>query len=67
MLDIHDGELEPTLDNRRKITRRAVFARDRWTCQYCGTESAPRFRVCGQCGAQLAENRPPRVGADLAH
>jgi class 3 adenylate cyclase/predicted ATPase len=29
------------------------------TCQYCGTESAPRFRVCGQCGAQLAENRPP--------
>jgi class 3 adenylate cyclase len=29
-------------------------------CQYCGTESAPRFRVCGQCGAQLAENRPPR-------
>ncbi len=22
----------------RKITRRAVFARDRWTCQYCGTE-----------------------------
>jgi 5-methylcytosine-specific restriction endonuclease McrA len=22
----------------RKITRRAVFARDRWTCQYCGEE-----------------------------
>ena len=22
----------------RKITRRAVFARDRWTCQYCGNE-----------------------------
>jgi 5-methylcytosine-specific restriction endonuclease McrA len=22
----------------RKITRRAVFARDRWTCQYCGSE-----------------------------
>jgi 5-methylcytosine-specific restriction endonuclease McrA len=21
----------------RRITRRAVFARDRWTCQYCGT------------------------------
>jgi 5-methylcytosine-specific restriction endonuclease McrA len=20
----------------RKITRRAIFARDRWTCQYCG-------------------------------
>jgi 5-methylcytosine-specific restriction endonuclease McrA len=22
--------------HRRRITRRAVFARDRWTCQYCG-------------------------------
>jgi 5-methylcytosine-specific restriction endonuclease McrA len=22
----------------RKITRRAIFARDRWTCQYCGRE-----------------------------
>jgi 5-methylcytosine-specific restriction endonuclease McrA len=26
--------------HRRKITRRAVFARDRWTCQYCGHERA---------------------------
>ena len=24
--------------HRRKITRRAVFARDSWTCQYCGRE-----------------------------
>jgi 5-methylcytosine-specific restriction endonuclease McrA len=24
--------------HRRKITRRAVFARDRWACQYCGAE-----------------------------
>jgi 5-methylcytosine-specific restriction endonuclease McrA len=24
---------------RRKITRRAVFARDDWTCQYCGGRS----------------------------
>jgi 5-methylcytosine-specific restriction endonuclease McrA len=23
--------------HRRKITRRAIFARDRWTCQYCGS------------------------------
>src|SRR6478609_5323907 len=23
----------------RQITRRAVFARDRWTCQYCGARS----------------------------
>ena len=22
----------------RRITRRAIFARDRWTCQYCGSE-----------------------------
>jgi 5-methylcytosine-specific restriction endonuclease McrA len=27
----------PRDTHRRKITRRAVFARDRWTCQYCGT------------------------------
>jgi 5-methylcytosine-specific restriction endonuclease McrA len=24
----------------RKITRRAIFARDRWTCQYCGSPRA---------------------------
>jgi 5-methylcytosine-specific restriction endonuclease McrA len=24
----------------RRITRRAIFARDRWTCQYCGSERA---------------------------
>ncbi len=26
--------------HRRKITRRAVFARDNWTCQYCGSRSS---------------------------
>jgi len=26
--------------HRRKITRRAVFARDGWTCQYCGSRSS---------------------------
>src|SRR5436309_13260742 len=25
--------------HRRKITRRAAFARDSWTCQYCGSRS----------------------------
>jgi 5-methylcytosine-specific restriction endonuclease McrA len=25
--------------HRRKITRRAVFARDDWTCQYCGSRA----------------------------
>ena len=29
----------PRDTERRKITRRAVFARDGWTCQYCGTRS----------------------------
>jgi 5-methylcytosine-specific restriction endonuclease McrA len=27
----------PRDTHRRKITRRAVFARDGWSCQYCGT------------------------------
>jgi len=27
----------PRDTHKRKITRRAVFARDRWTCQYCGS------------------------------
>lgn len=26
--------------HKRKITRKAVLARDSWTCQYCGTERA---------------------------
>ena len=29
----------PRESARRRITRRAVFARDSWTCQYCGTTS----------------------------
>jgi 5-methylcytosine-specific restriction endonuclease McrA len=29
----------PRDTHRRKITRRAVFARDEWTCQYCGARS----------------------------
>ena len=30
----------PRDTHRRKITRRAVFARDNWTCQYCGSHSS---------------------------
>ena len=30
----------PRDTHRRKITRRAVFARDGWTCQYCGSRSS---------------------------
>src|SRR5437868_9618064 len=29
----------PRDTHKRKITRRAVFARDNWTCQYCGARS----------------------------
>jgi 5-methylcytosine-specific restriction endonuclease McrA len=29
----------PRDPHRRKITRRAVFARDDWTCQYCGART----------------------------
>jgi len=28
-------------------------------CPSCGQESAPRYRVCGRCGTQLAADRPP--------
>jgi 5-methylcytosine-specific restriction endonuclease McrA len=30
----------PRDPQKRKITRRAVFARDGWTCQYCGVRSS---------------------------
>ena len=31
--------------HRRKITRKAVLARDAWTCQYCGSERANGLTV----------------------
>jgi 5-methylcytosine-specific restriction endonuclease McrA len=49
----------PRDSTRRRITRRAVFARDSWTCQYCGRTShltvdhvVPRSRG----GASVWEN-----------
>ena len=37
----------PRDTHRRKITRRAVFARDDWTCQYCGSRFQPHRRPRG--------------------
>ena len=34
----------PRDTHKRKITRRAVFARDGWQCQYCGART--RRRCC---------------------
>ena len=31
--------------HRRKITRKAVLARDAWTCQYCGRQAAAGLTV----------------------
>ena len=42
----------PRDTHRRKITRRAVFARDDWTCQYCGVALA----------ADRRPRRPPLQG-----
>jgi 5-methylcytosine-specific restriction endonuclease McrA len=53
--------------HRRKITRRAVFARDRWTCQYCGHERGnltvdhviPRSRGGGSSWDNIVACCPP--------
>jgi 5-methylcytosine-specific restriction endonuclease McrA len=34
----------PRDTHKRKITRRAVFARDGWECQYCGAALEPHRR-----------------------
>ena len=34
----------PRDTHKRKITRRAVFARDGWQCQYCGARTTPDGR-----------------------
>ena len=53
--------------HRRKITRRAVFARDLWTCQYCGTKRGtltvdhviPRSRGGGSSWDNIVACCPP--------
>src|SRR5207237_5319007 len=51
---------------QRKISRRALFARDGWRCMYCGTNGgrptpAPRRPRRPGGGALLGEGRPPRA------
>ena len=45
----------PRDSQRRKITRRAVFARDDWTCQYCGSRT--QLTVIDPCRAPLEGRR----------
>jgi 5-methylcytosine-specific restriction endonuclease McrA len=55
--------------HRRKITRRAVFARDGWACQYCGASSnltvdhvIPRWEnivaSCAPCNRRKGDRLP---------
>src|SRR4051794_7838070 len=67
----------PRDTHKRKITRRAVFARDSWTCQYCGSRSnltvdhvIPRARGGPPTGENTAPSGAPctrRRGAHLPH
>ena len=62
----------PREAHRRKITRRAVLARDAWTCQYCGSTKAgltvdhvdpplPRRQVgLGEHRRRLRSMQPPQ-------
>src|SRR5207302_1125747 len=52
----------PRDTHRRKITRRAVFARDRWTCQYCGARSNLTVdHVIPQSKGAVDVRRPSRL------
>jgi 5-methylcytosine-specific restriction endonuclease McrA len=56
----------PRDTHRRKITRRAVFARDDWTCQYCGSRSnltvdhvIPKSKGGGSCWENIVASCAP--------
>jgi 5-methylcytosine-specific restriction endonuclease McrA len=56
----------PRDSTRRRITRRAVFARDSWTCQYCGRTShltvdhvVPRSRGGGSVWENIVTSCAP--------
>jgi 5-methylcytosine-specific restriction endonuclease McrA len=44
VIRLHTYVRVPRDAHSRKITRRAIFARDQWACQYCGT-SHPQLTV----------------------
>lgn len=63
--------------HRRKITRRAVFARDKWKCQYCGDTSnltvdhvVPKSKGGASTWDNVVASCAPcnrRKGSDLPH
>jgi 5-methylcytosine-specific restriction endonuclease McrA len=71
----------PRDTHRRKITRRAVFARDGWTCQYCGSNLTvdhviPKSKggasswenivaSCAPCNRRKGDALPRQVGMRL--
>ena len=67
----------PRDTHRRKITRRAVFARDDWTCQYCGSRAnltvdhvIPRSKGGGSSWENIVASCAPcnrRKGDALPH
>jgi 5-methylcytosine-specific restriction endonuclease McrA len=67
----------PRDPHRRKITRRAVFARDQWECQYCGARAAltvdhviPRSKGGGSTWDNIVASCAPcnrRKGDRLPH
>jgi len=67
----------PRDTHRRKITRRAVFARDDWTCQYCGARGnltvdhvIPRSKGGGSTWENIVASCAPcnrRKGDALPH
>ena len=52
--------------HRRKITRKAVLARDSWTCQYCGSRK-PGLTVDHVIPAAAAASRSGRTSSPPAH
>ncbi|MBV9536016.1 MAG: HNH endonuclease [Solirubrobacterales bacterium] len=65
----------PRETHRRKITRRAIFARDNWTCQYCGSRAnltvdhvVPRSKGGTSCWENIVASCAPcnrRKGSSL--